>query len=66
MIITYHKGPLGYAVAKNGRPIGVIKDAGGRWLGSINGFRPGVDPATRGKHSVLTLREAKALVELHA
>jgi len=79
MTITYHKGSLGYGVAKDGHPIGVIKYVsrcrhmiGGRmslgkgWLVSIDGFRPGVDPATRGKHYVLTLREAKALVKLHA
>ncbi len=61
MSITYHKGPLGYAVSVNGRPVGAIrKIRSGGWLVSIEGFRP--SKATQGQHHVKTIAAARTLV----
>jgi hypothetical protein len=61
--ITYIKGPIGYAVVCNGKPVGRISPRAGVYLVSVDGFRPGVDPATRGTHTFPTLAAAKAKVE---
>ena len=61
-MIVYKKGPLGWAVIKDGKPVGRIKRAHGIYLVSIDGFRPGVDPATRGTHTFPSLVSARAKV----
>lgn len=64
-MITYHKGPLGWGVSKDGRQVGLIRWApvARQWLVSVEGFKPGHDPATRGKHLFPSLKLAKAKVE---
>jgi hypothetical protein len=62
-MLTYLKGPLGWAVSKDGKPIGRITHRAGVYMLSIDGFRPGVDPATRGTHTFGTLAQAKAKAE---
>lgn len=42
-MITYHKGPIGWAVSVDGRPVGTIKRIPSirAYLVSVEGFRPG-------------------------
>lgn len=62
-MITYLKGPLGWAVLKDGKPKGSIKKRGKWFLVSIEGFRPGVDPSTKGTHAFQSLEDAKQKAE---
>lgn len=59
-MIEFRKGTMGWAVIRDGKPVGTIKSAHGVYLVSVDGFRPGVDPATKGKHTFPTLGDAKA------
>lgn len=62
MTISYIKGPLGWAVSVDGKPVGVIKARNrGLYLVSVIGSKP-VSLATQGTHTFATLKEAKARV----
>jgi hypothetical protein len=65
-MLQYIKGPLGYSVILNGKPIGRIKDARPfGWLVSIEGFRAGsngFNEARKGRHVFSSFKEAKAKV----
>lgn len=37
--ITYHRGPLGYSICRNGKPVGAIRGRSGRgWILSLPGY----------------------------
>lgn len=60
-MITYLKGPLGYAVLHDGKPLGSLKKRGGVWLVAIVGFRPGNGDGK--SHTFRTINAAKAAIK---
>jgi len=57
--VGFFRGPLGWAVTNDGHPVGRISKTPRGYLVSIDGFRPGINPQTRGQHVFPTFAAAK-------
>ncbi len=63
--LTYHEGPLGVGVSKDGKVLGMIRKTRDGYMVAITGFKPGLD-GKRGDHLFPDLCSAKAACEQHA